>query len=117
MTVPKVLIDEGAVLNISFVGTLRKIGLNFTELLTPTNIPFFGIGPSKVAMPLRQITLLVMFGSLDNYHTEFIKLKVANFESSYHTIFGRPALAKFMAVLHYPYLLLKMPGPNRVLSL
>ena len=26
-------------------------------------------------------------------------------------------LAKFMAIPHYPYLLLKMPGPNGVLSL
>ena len=47
---------------------------------------------------------------------EFIKFGVADFESSYHAIFGRPALAKFMAVPHYPYLLLKMLGPNVVLS-
>ena len=30
---------------------------------------------------------------------------------------GRPALAKFMAVPHYVYLLLKMPGNTGVLSL
>jgi hypothetical protein len=47
---------------------------------------------------------------------EFIKFEVANFESSYHAIFGRPALAKFMAIPHYPYLLLKMPSPNGTLS-
>ena len=41
---------------------------------------------------------------------------MADFESSYHAIFGRPALAKFMAIPHYPYLLLKMLGPNGVLS-
>jgi hypothetical protein len=29
----------------------------------------------------------------------------------------RPALAKFMAIPHHPYLLLKMPGPHGVLSL
>jgi hypothetical protein len=33
---------------------------------------------------------------------------MADFESSYHAILGRPALAKFMAVPHYIYLLLKM---------
>jgi hypothetical protein len=37
--------------------------------------------------------------------------------ASYHAILGRPALTKFMAIPHYPYLLLKMPGPHRVLSL
>jgi hypothetical protein len=41
---------------------------------------------------------------------------VADFESSYHAIFGRSTLAKFMAFPHYPYLLLKMLGPNGVLS-
>ena len=44
-------------------------------------------------------------------------LQLADFDSSYHAILGRPALAKFMAILHYPYLLLKIPGPNGVLSL
>jgi hypothetical protein len=47
---------------------------------------------------------------------EYIKYEVANFESSYHAILGRPALAKFMAVPHYVYLLLKMPGKIGVLT-
>jgi hypothetical protein len=42
---------------------------------------------------------------------------VAKFESSYHAILGRPALAKFMAVPHYVYLLLEMPGRSGVLTL
>jgi hypothetical protein len=117
MTVTKVLIDGGAGLNIIFADTLRKIGLDFAGLLTPMDVPFYGIVPGKAAMPLGQITLPVNFGTSDNYRTEFIKFKVADFESSYHAIFGRPALAKFMAVPHYPYLLLKMPSPNGILSL
>ena len=47
---------------------------------------------------------------------EFIKFEVADFDSSYYVMFGRPALTKFIAVHHYPYLLLKMPGPNGMLS-
>jgi hypothetical protein len=43
-------------------------------------------------------------------------LEVADFKSSYHAILGRPALAKFMAVPHYIYLLLKMPGKIGVLT-
>jgi hypothetical protein len=42
---------------------------------------------------------------------------VANFNLSYHAILGRPALAKFMAVPHYVYLLFKMPGKTGVLTL
>jgi hypothetical protein len=68
-------------------------------------------------MPLGQITLPITFGTYSNYHTEFIKFKVANFKSSYHAILGRLVLAKFLAIPHYPYLLLKMPGPNGVLFL
>jgi hypothetical protein len=116
MTVTKVLIDGGARINIIFLETLRKMGLEFTGMITPTSIPFYGIVPGKAAMPLGQITLLVTFGTLSNYHTEFIKFKVADFESLYHAILGRLALAKFMVIPHYPYLLLKMPGPNGVLS-
>jgi hypothetical protein len=116
MTVTKVLINGGARLNIIFADILRKIGLDFAGLLTPTDIPFYGIVPSKAAMSLGQITLAVTFGTPNNYRTEFIKFEVADFESSYHTIFGRSALAKFLTIPHYPYLLLKMPGPNGVLS-
>jgi hypothetical protein len=63
------------------------------------------------------VVLPVTFGTKDNYCTEYIKFKMANFESSYHAILGRPALAKFMAVPHYVYLLLKMPGKTGVLTL
>ena len=63
------------------------------------------------------VTLPVTFGTEQNFRTEYIKFEVADFESSYHAILGRPALAKFMAVPHYVYLLLKMPGNTGVLSL
>ena len=43
--------------------------------------------------------------------------EVEDFETSYHAILVRPALAKFMAIPYYVYLVLKMPGPNSLLSL
>jgi hypothetical protein len=61
--------------------------------------------------------LPVTFGTQANYQTEFIQFEVADFEASYHAILERPMLAKFIAIPHYPYLLLKMPGPHGVLSL
>ena len=64
-----------------------------------------------------KVTLPVTFGTRDNYRTESIIFEVALFETSYHTILGRPALAKFMAIPNHTYLLLKMPAPNRVLSI
>ena len=69
------------------------------------------------ACVLANYVSIVTFGTNKNYRTEHIKFDVADFESSYHAILGRPALAKFMAVPHYVYLLLKMPGHTGVLSL
>jgi hypothetical protein len=53
MTVTKVLIDGGAGLNIIFLETLRKMGLEFARMITPTSIPFYRIVPGKATMPLR----------------------------------------------------------------
>jgi hypothetical protein len=64
------------------------------------------------------VVLPVTFGETrENYRTEYIKFEVADFETSYHAILGRPAIAKFMAVPHYTYLVLKMLSPAGVLSL
>jgi hypothetical protein len=41
---------------------------------------------------------------------------VVDLNSPYHAVLGRPALAKFMAVLHYAYLKMKLPGPRGVIT-
>jgi hypothetical protein len=113
----KVLIDGGSGLNLIFASTLRKMGLDFTDMLVSRKSPFYGIIPGNAAHPLGTVLLPVTFGTRENYRTEFIKFEVANFESCYHVILDRPALAKFMAVPHYVYLLLKMRGQSGVLTL
>ncbi|KAF8725758.1 hypothetical protein HU200_020310 [Digitaria exilis] len=112
----KVLIDGGSGLNLIFAKTLKSMGLDMSTL-QPADTPFYGIVPGKAAIPLGQITLPVTYDTSSNYRTEFIKFEVADFDTSYHAILGRPALAKFMAIPHYTYLVLKMPGPHGVLSL
>ena len=86
------------------------MGLGISEKLKPSKAPFYGIVPGNASFPVGAVVLPVTFGAPDNYRTELIKFEVADFESSYHAILGQPALAKFMAVPHYVYLLLKMPG-------
>jgi hypothetical protein len=112
----KVLIDGERGLNLLFVRTLKKIGLNITDMLTLSKAPFYGIVPRNSATPIGPVTLLVTFGTRVNYRTEYNKFEVADFEYSYHAILGRPVLAKFMVVPHYVYLLLKMPGKSGVLT-
>ena len=117
MTVTKVLIDGGAGLKIIFFRNAKEDGTTTHRDDYTNEHPFYGIVPGKAAMPLGQITLPVTFGTPSNYRTEFIKFEVADFDSSYHAILGRPAQAKFVAIPHYSYLLLKMLGPNGVLFL
>ncbi|XP_066324084.1 uncharacterized protein [Miscanthus floridulus] len=52
-----------------------------------------------------------------NYRIEHINFYVADFNTTYHAILGQLALAKFMAIPHYAYLVLKMPSPIGVLAL
>jgi hypothetical protein len=114
----KVHIDGGSGLNVLFTKTLNKMKLDITHMLTKSTSPFYRIIPGNAAIPLGSVVLLVTFGkSRDNYRTEYVKFNVADFETSYHAILGRPAIAKFMAVPHYTYLVLKMPSPAGVLSL
>jgi hypothetical protein len=113
----KVLIDGGSGLNVLFTKTLKKMKLDITHMLTKSASPFYVIVPGNAAIPLGSVVLPVTFGeSRDNYRTEYVKFEVADFETSYHAILGRPAIAKFMAVPHYTYLVLKMPSPVGVLS-
>jgi hypothetical protein len=114
----KVLIDGGSGLNVLFAKTLKKMGLDITNMLTKSNTHFYGIVPGNAAIPLGSVVPPVTFGeSRDKYRTEYVKFEVVDFETSYHAILGRPAIAKFMAVPHYTYLVLKMPSPACVLSL
>jgi hypothetical protein len=49
-------------------------------MLVPSKSPFYGIIPGNAAHPLGTVVLPVTFGTRENYHTEFIKFEVANFE-------------------------------------
>jgi hypothetical protein len=42
---------------------------------------------------------------------------VANFETAYNAFLGWPVLTMFMAIPHYAYMVLKMPGPRGVISI
>jgi hypothetical protein len=59
----------------------------------------------------------VQFGTAEHFRTDYVNFVVADFDGTYHAILGRPSLTKFMVVLHYSYLVLKMPIENGVLTL
>jgi hypothetical protein len=61
--------------------------------------------------------LSVQFSTADHFRIDYVNFIVTDFKGTYHALLGRPALAKFMVVLHYVYLLLKMPTEKGVLTL
>ena len=72
--------------------------------------------PSLSCAPIGTVQLDVVFGTITNYRRETITFEVMDHRSAYHVILGRPALAKFMAVPHYAYLKMKMPGPYGIVT-
>ena len=58
----------------------------------------------------------ITFGTRDNYRTELIDFDVARIRLPYNAILGYPALAKFMAVTHHGYNVLKMLGSGGVIT-
>ncbi|KAK1641789.1 hypothetical protein QYE76_060260 [Lolium multiflorum] len=102
-------------INILYRDTARKLGIQEAEL-RPTPTVFHGIVPGHCCQPIGRITLEVMFGKPDNFRTENIEFEVVDLVSPYHALLGRPALTKFMAVPHYGYLKMKMPGPKGVIT-
>jgi hypothetical protein len=67
--------------------------------------------------PIGQIALPVTFETLENFCTETIQFEVTNFETAYNAFLGRLTLSKFIAIPHYAYLVLMMPGPRVAISI
>jgi hypothetical protein len=84
--------------------------------MTACDEPFYGVVPGKAVYPIGRVCLPVTFGTEESFRTEYLTFEVMDSRSSYHAIFGRPMLAKFMAIPHHTNLIMKMPAPNWILS-
>jgi hypothetical protein len=114
--VKKVLVDGGSSINVTFPRTLLGLGVALKEL-HESDTPFFGIVPTEGEYPLGHIYMHVTFGTPEHYRTEFLRFEVASFDCGYNAIIGRPGLAKFMAIPHYSYMILKIPGPQGIITM
>lgn len=91
------MIDSGSALNIIFIDTLQSMGF-YISSLAPCQDPFYGVVPGKASYPVWRVMFPITFGRPENYRTELLTFEVADFQSGYHAILGRPMLAKFMAI-------------------
>jgi hypothetical protein len=95
----KVLIDDGSALDILFLNALTKLDIKLEDL-EPYNAPLWGVLLGQTSQPLGQITLPVQFSTADHFYIDYVNFIITDFEGTYHAILGRPALAKFMVILH-----------------
>jgi hypothetical protein len=107
--------DAGSGINPIYAKTLRAMHISL-EFLKPTDCFFHGIVPGSANYPLGRIALNVCFRNRQNYRREKLDFEVIDWPSQYHAILGRPVFSRFMAVPHYTYLVLKMPGPKGIIT-
>ena len=65
----RVLINGGSGMNLIFMSTITKMGLDISDKLKPSKAPFCGIVPRNASFPVGTVVLPVTFGTPDNYRT------------------------------------------------
>src|ERR1041385_2148606 len=112
----RIFMDGGSSMNIIFASTLQKM-LIPRSVWRKSSTEVYGVVPRAAATSLGVIELEVVFGKRHNFAKHVLEFEVLDWQSQYHAILGRPAFAQFMAVPHYAYLKLKMPGSSGVLTI
>jgi hypothetical protein len=110
-----VLIDGGSSINLLYRSSMEKLGIPLAQL-KPSRLTFYGIVPGYSCTPMGRVQLEVFFRKKGNSRRDSIWFEVVDISSPYHALLGHPALAKFMAVPHYAYLKMKLPGPRGVIT-
>jgi hypothetical protein len=111
----RLLIDGSSSINLLYRSSMEKLGIPLAQL-KPSWLTFHGIVLGHSCTPMGRVHLEVLFGKKGNSRRKPIWFEVVDIRSPYHALLGRPALAKFMAVPHYAYLKIKLPGPRGVIT-
>jgi hypothetical protein len=109
----KALMDGGNSVNLMYLNTFEGLGPARDQLQSSPH-PFYGVVPGKQYVPLRWVNLP---RDASNYRIEMLAFEVVDFSESYHVILGRSCYVKFMAIPSYAYLMLKIPGPTKVITI
>ena len=114
IVVTKTLLDGGGGLNVISVETFAKLQVPYKRL-APTR-PFTSV-TDGTTVPLGHVRLSVTFGTCQNYRTENLDFDVAHIALPYNAILGYLALAKFMAITHHAYNMVKLPGRDGTITI
>ncbi|XP_073359921.1 uncharacterized protein [Aegilops tauschii subsp. strangulata] len=94
---------------------MTKLGLEAKDL-EPTRTIFHGIVPGLSCSLIGRIRHDVLFGDSSHFRREPIWFEVVDLSSTYHALLGQPVIAKFIAVPHYAYMKMKLPGPKGLIT-
>jgi len=112
--VGRILVDNGSSADILVWQCFVKMG--FTEqALKKSQYPLIGFGGKRIEA-LGKIELNVTFGEGVTQRTEAITFDVVDINYPYNAIFGRNTLVKFAAIIHQPYLCMKIPSAGGVVT-
>jgi hypothetical protein len=110
-----ILINGGISINLLYWSSMEKLGIPLAQL-EPSQLTFHGIVLGHSCTPMGRVWLEVLFRKKGNSRREPIWFEVVDISSPYHVLLSCPALAKFMAVPHYAYLKMNLPGPRGVIT-
>ena len=107
------MVNNGSSTDILVWQCFVKIGLT-EKALQKSQYPLTGFGGKRIEA-LGKIELNITFGEGNTQRTEAITFDVVDIDYPYNAIFGRNTLVKFAAVIHQPYLCMKLPTAGGVI--
>lgn len=106
--------DPGSSINLLSLRAFEQMQIP-RSLLSPS-VGFLGVSGTEME-PLGKVALPVTFGGPDNFRTETLVFDVTDTPQPYNGLLGRPAIRKFASLYHGLYNIVKISGPNGVISL
>ncbi|XP_074375108.1 uncharacterized protein LOC141716827 [Apium graveolens] len=110
--VVRVLVDNGASVDILFHDTFIRMGYNDSEL-TPYDAPIYGFNHVECKIE-GAIQLPVTIGEEPREATQMLNFLVVKTASTYNAIMGRTGIHAFKVVLSTYHMVLKFPTKNGV---
>jgi len=112
--VGRILVDNGSSADILVWQCFVKMGFP-EQALKKSQYPLISFRGKRIEA-LGKIELNVTFGEGAMQRTETITFDVVDINYPYNAIFGRNTLVKFAAVIHQPYLCMKIPSVGGVVT-
>jgi hypothetical protein len=106
--VHNVLVDTGSATDIIITKSFRQMQEQDDKIHDATH-PLCGFRGRQI-VALMKITMLITFIYVHNTRTDQVVFDIVDMEYPYNAIIGRGTLNAFEAILHPPYLCMKIPS-------